>query len=190
MTRQRMTRVVCALAISAAAAATMPAAAAAEERTCRGTIGARTLDNVRVPQGAECVLKQTHLKGTVKVERRAILRAYEVRVVGNVQGENAREVNVLRQSRIGGSVQVVQGGAATVRQSRINGNILYDENRGLVRAVESRVGADLQVFQNMGGARIYRNVVDANLQCKENQPRPTGGENRVSGSKEDQCARL
>jgi hypothetical protein len=185
-----MTGVLCALAISAAAATAMPAAAAAEERTCRGTIGARTLDNVRVPQGAECVLRQTHVKGTVKVERRAILLAYEVRVVGNVQGENAREVNVLRQSRIGGSVQVVQGGAAKVRHSRINGDILFDENGGPLRAVENRVGGDVQVFQNTGGARIYRNVIDGNLQCKENRPRPVGGGNRVSGSKEDQCARL
>ena len=32
--------------------ALLPATAAAEERTCRGTIGATTLDNVRVPQDA------------------------------------------------------------------------------------------------------------------------------------------
>ncbi len=33
-------------------------------------------------------------------------------------------------------------------------------------------------------------TVDGNLQCKENQPRPTGGGNIVHGNKEDQCARL
>jgi hypothetical protein len=29
-----------------------PGVAQAEERVCRGTIGARTVDNLRVPQGA------------------------------------------------------------------------------------------------------------------------------------------
>ena len=179
-----------ALACAIAVGAMAPPAALGEERACRGTIGARTLDNVRVPQGAECVLRRTLVKGTVKVERRATLRARRVRVVGNVQGENARRVNVVRRSRVGGSVQVVQGGAATVRRSRINGDILYDENRRFLRAIKNRVGGNVQLFQNSGGARVYRNVIDGNLQCKENRPRPVGGGNRVAGSKEDQCARL
>ena len=44
-----------------------PAAAFAEERTCRGMIGARTVDNLRVPQGATCTLNGTYVKGTIKV---------------------------------------------------------------------------------------------------------------------------
>ena len=43
--------------------------ALAEERVCRGTIGAVTVDNLRVPQGATCTLNGTYVKGTVKVER-------------------------------------------------------------------------------------------------------------------------
>ena len=49
------------------------APASAEERTCRGTIGAVTVDNLRVPQGATCTLNGTHVKGTVKVQRGATL---------------------------------------------------------------------------------------------------------------------
>jgi hypothetical protein len=37
---------------------------------------------------------------------------------------------------------------------------------------------------------IRRNVIDGNLQCKENHPAPTGGNNIVQGNKEDQCAGL
>src|SRR4051812_42107029 len=47
------------------------ASALAEEHACRGTLGAVTLDNVRVPQGATCTLKGTRVKGTRKVERNA-----------------------------------------------------------------------------------------------------------------------
>ncbi len=116
---------------------------ASEERTCRGTIDAVTVDNLRVPQGATCILSGTHVEGTVKVERDATLLAVGIRVVGNVQGENAARVAVTA-SRNGGSVQVKQGG-----------------------------GAEL---------------VDGNLQCKENVPPPTGTGNVVEGNAEDQCA--
>ena len=43
--------------------------AAAEEMVCRGTLGAVTVDNLRVPQGASCTLNGTRVKGTVKVKR-------------------------------------------------------------------------------------------------------------------------
>ena len=168
-----------------AAVAVSPAAA--EERTCRGTLGSVTVDNLRVPQKATCRLYGTKVKGTIKVGRKATLVARDVRVIGNVQAENARKVVVKNGSRVGGSVQVKQGGAASVLSSRITGDIQYDANRRLLRANRNRVGGSIQVVGNSGGAAIFRNVVDGNLQCKENDPAPTGGGNTVGGNKEDQC---
>jgi hypothetical protein len=167
-----------------------PPAASGEERTCTGTIGATTLDNVRVPQNGKCVLKRTKVQGTIKVERNATLRAKHVRVIGNVQGENARRVNVVKRSRVGGSVQVVQGRSAKVSKSRVTGQILYDENTSFLKILRNRVNGDVQAFQNSGGMRIAGNTIDGNLQCKENSPAPTGGGNVVHGNKEDQCAGL
>jgi hypothetical protein len=94
------------------------------------------------------------------------LRAKRVRVICNVQGQNARRVNVVKRSRVGGSVQVVQGRAAKVTKSKIN--------------------ADVQMFENSGRIRIAHNVIDGNLQCKENAQTPIGGDNIVHGNKEDQ----
>jgi hypothetical protein len=111
-------------------------------------------------------------------------------VIGNVQGENARSVNVTDGSEIGGSVQVKQGGAARVLDSFITQDLQYDANRSMLEASRNRVGGSIQVFQNTGGVRIASNRVNGNLQCKENRPAPTGGGNIVQGSKEDQCARL
>jgi hypothetical protein len=153
-----------------AATAVIPTSASAEETTCRGKLGAVTVDNLRVPEGGRCILTGTRVQGTIKVERSATLGARGVKVIGNVQGENARRVNVLRGSRIGGSIQVVQGGAAKV--------------------LDSRVKADIQMFENNGGVRVARNRVNGNLQCKENSPAPTGGGNIVQGNKEDQCSNL
>lgn len=187
---KRMTSIVSLSALALVAVGLWPATAAAEERVCRGTIGAKTLDNVRVPQNATCVFAGTFVKGTVKVERNATLRAEQVQVIGNVQGENARRVTVMQGSRVGGSVQVVQGGGAKVANSRVTADILYDDNAAPLSAVGNRVGGNVQAFQNTGGVEIRRNVIDGNLQCKANQPPPTGGGNVVGGNKEDQCARL
>jgi hypothetical protein len=164
--------------------------ASAEEFTCRGTVVGMTLDNVSVPDGKRCILKRSFVKGTVKVETNARLRAVRVRVIGNVQGENAYRVAVLRRSRIGGSVQVVQSRFAKVKRSRVNADILFDENSGFQAVIRNRVGGNVQVFQNRRGIRIYGNRIIGNLQCKENTRRPRGGRNIVHGSKEDQCARL
>jgi hypothetical protein len=190
MRGKRLTTFTAAAALAAAVSAGLPATAQAEERACRGSIGARTLDNVRVPSGATCRLTGTFVKGTITVKRGATLVATGVRVVGNVQGENARNVIVQRRSRVGGSVQVEQGRKATVRGSRVTGDIQYSANRAYLRANRNRVGGSIQVIGNSGGAEIFRNVVNGNLQCKENRPRPTGGGNTVGGNKEDQCSRF
>ena len=166
------------------------ASASAEEYTCRGSVGARTLDNVRVPQGATCILDGTRVEGTITVQRAAALRARGVSVIGNVQGENAALVVVAQGSRIGGSVQVVQGGAARVVGSRVTGDIQYDEQARALKVIRNRVGGSVQVMQNTGGVEISRNTIDGNLQCKENIPAPTGGGNVVGGNKEDQCSKL
>jgi hypothetical protein len=154
-------------------AAAMATPARAEERTCRGTMGATTVDNLRVPSGATCTLTRTKVKGTVKVERGASLYASGIRLIGNIQAENARRVNVAG-SHIGGSIQVVQ--------SR-NGSTLSTLNSNTVKQ-------DVQFFENRGAISITGNRINGNLQCKANNPRPTGGGNIVGGNKEDQCARL
>ena len=164
--------------------------AVADEIACRGSIGARTLDNVRVPQDARCNLNGTRVQGTITVQRNATLVAQDVIVIGNVQGENARNVRVLEGSRVGGDVQVVQGGGAAVADSRVDGDILYDENRNPLYVVRNVVGGNVQAFQNRGGVDIRRNRIDGNLQCKANVPAPEGGGNIVQGNKEDQCRGL
>jgi len=175
--------------VASVIALAIPTAAHAEETTCRGGLGAVTVDNLRVPSGASCTLNGTRVQGTIKVESNARLTATSVRVIGNVQGENFRFVKLV-QSTVGGSVQLVQGGSATIRTNQIKGTLLFDDNSGSLIAGNNTIDSDLQAFQNNGGVAINKNRIDGNLQCKENQPPPTGGGNIVQGNKEDQCARL
>ena len=162
----------------------------AEERSCTSTLGAITVDNLRVPSGRVCTLNGTHVQGTIKVESNATLNASGVRVIGNIQAEGAKLVKVTGGATVGGSIQIVQGKAATINRVRVNGDILFDDNTGALKAAKNTVGGNLQAFQNTGGVSIAGNRIDGNLQCKENMPQPTGGSNIVQGNKEDQCSRL
>jgi hypothetical protein len=169
------------------AAFSMPAKA--EETQCTGTIGAVALDNIFVPDGASCVLERTRANGSIVVGRGATLVARSVSVNGNIQAEGAASVRVVGFSTVGGSVQIVQGGGAVVRGTRINGDLYVDSNTAQLRLNSNNIGGSLQAFQNVGGVEIASNTIKGNLQCKANEPPPTGGGNSAS-SKEDQCANL
>ena len=80
--------------------------ALAEERTCRGTLGARTVDNLRVPQGATCTLNGTIVKGTVNVENRDKLYANGVRVIGKIQSEDFQTAVGREGWRVAGNAQL------------------------------------------------------------------------------------
>jgi hypothetical protein len=167
----------------------LPQAALGEERSCRGILGRASLDNLRVPQGSTCKLNGTRLNGTITVQRGATLVANGVRVNGSIQGENARRV-VVRRSRVGGSIQVKQGGGATIAGTRVTHDVQLDANRRFLKILRNRVGGSIQVIGNSGGASLVRNVVNGNIDCKENRPAPTGRGNVAGESKTDQCARL
>lgn len=145
------------------------APASADERVCVGPIGAQTVDDMRVPDGARCVLTGTRVEGNVTVGTGARLIARRARVDGNVQTQGHRSVLVVL-GRVGGDLQIEQGRAATVRGVTIGGN--------------------LQSFQNRG-AQIFRgNRIDGGLQCKQNSPPPRGGGNVVGEGRGGQCRRL
>jgi hypothetical protein len=166
--------------------------AQAEERVCRGTIGAATVDNLLVPQGASCTLNGTRVEGTVKVERNATLVANSIRVKGNVQSEGFKNITLRENSVVIGSVQLengLDGGSGRVLSSRVNGDVQFFSNEARMVARGNTVLANLQANQNRGGLVIQNNRIAENLQCQANNPPPTGGGNTV-GDKEDQCARL
>jgi hypothetical protein len=165
-------------------------AAQAEERKCRGTIGATTVDNLLVPKGATCTLNGTKVKGTVKVANGARLYASGIRVVGNVQSEGFRVVVLKADSRIGGNVQLENGQRdGKIVASRINGDLQFESNKAKMVSRGSTILANLQAVQNTGDVVLKNNTIAQNLQCKQNNPAPIGGGNKA-GDKEGQCRKL
>jgi hypothetical protein len=177
---------------SVLAVAMLAPAALAEERVCRGTIGATTVDNLRVPSGAACTLNATKVEGTIKVERNATLTANGVRVIGNIQSEGFQEIALKEGSKVGGSVQLENGqddGSGKVLSTRINGDLQFFSNEAKMVARNNTIFGNLQAVQNTGGLVISGNTIAENLQCKQNDPPPVGGGNKA-GDKEGQCAKL
>ncbi|CAM4026168.1 hypothetical protein [Janibacter anophelis] len=149
-----------------AAVATAPTASASD-RTCRGTIGAVTVDNVTVPKGATCKLRGTRVKGNVKVNYDSYLSATYVSVDGNIQTQGHRWLTVTF-SDVEGNTQAEKGKGMNIRRNTVDG--------------------DIQVFDNYAWSKnIWSNRVDGNLQCKNNRPAPAGKYNVVKADKEGQC---
>lgn len=153
------------------------APAHADDRICRGTLGAISVDgDVIVPQGASCTLNGTKVDGNVQVKANATLIANGVRVDGNIQAENHKRLVVQPRagvrSYIDGNIQAKQGGGGVLRNSTVDG--------------------DIQLFSNRKNTRfeVRGNRIDGNLQCKSNNPAPVGSGNIVKGNKEDQCRRF
>ena len=159
-------------------------AAQAEERTCRGTIGSTTVDNLRVPQGASCTLNGTKVEGTVKVERNGTLVANTIRVKGNVQSEGSRSITLRQGSVVVGSVQLengLDGGSGRVLNSRVNGDLQFFSNEARMISRGNTLLANLQANQNTGGLVIENNrTSEACSARRTTRPRPAAATPRAT----------
>ena len=110
-------------------------------------------------------------------------------LAGNVTADGAADV-VLTCSTIGGRVHVVGGGEGFLGDSTVSGNVVFAENDGTVEIENSVMLGSLLGRRNTGGVRIEHNRIHDNLQCSDNNPRPTGGDNEVGGTKSGQRRRI
>jgi len=166
------------------------AAAMADDVHCPPDIGSVTIDgNVLV--AAPCQLDGTTVKGNVLLYAGGSLVAVGGRIIGNLQAENADFIDVA-DIDVNGDIQLddLVGDASRVERSTVGGSIQLKDNRFRLEVLDNDVTGDVQAFSNVGGVVIADNVIDGNLQCKSNSPPPAGGNNRVAGNKEDQCANL
>lgn len=169
----------------------MPELSRADDVDCPPNLGNVTIDgNVLVTSGT-CQLQGTRVIGNVHVYPGGLLVVNGASIDGSIQAEGAIDV-LVDQSSVNGSIQLdnLVGELSSITRSAVGGSIQLVSNRSELVVDDNDVNADVQAFGNGGGVDITNNVIDGNLQCKSNQPAPTGGFNRVAGNKEDQCANL
>jgi len=164
--------------------------ALASDVACAASLGPLTVDG-NVTVATTCQLAGTIVKGNVLVYSGGSLVAREVRVEGNVQADRAQSLDIER-SQVTGSVQLegMTGDLSRIVDNEVVGNIQVKDTRARIEVMANQVGADVQAFANTGGMSVQDNVIGGNLQCKDNAPAPLGGNNTVSGNREDQCANL
>jgi hypothetical protein len=168
-----------------------PTASFADDVHCPPFLGRVTIDgNVLV--AAPCRLKGTIVIGNVHLYAGGSLVSRQgTQIGGSIQAENSDFVDLL-ETQVNGNIQLddLVGDRSIINRSTIGGSIQLVGNRSRLEVLGNTVNADVQAFSNTGGVIIADNIIDGNLQCKSNNPPPAGGNNRVRGNKEDQCAHL
>lgn len=136
---------------------------------CNGSIKNRTIDdNVKVHK--QCVLDHVTIKGNLMLHSNSHTAIKNSTIDGNLESKgNFSQVNA-HANRIDGNIQLEDGRNIQLTSNRVNGNI--------------------QLKDNSGSIVVKNNCVNGNLECEDNRVKPTGGTNRVSGDKEDQCRHL
>ncbi|MCG9890172.1 MAG: DUF4097 domain-containing protein [Thermosynechococcaceae cyanobacterium MS004] len=162
----------------------------ASNRTCQGSLGQITVENLSVANNGTCRLNGTRVKGNLFVGSNAALIASELRLSGNLQAKSARQVDITFFSNISGNIEIQRSRSVNIAATKIEGNLELTSNLGNIRVFGNQVQGNVEVIQSSGSVSIHNNRIDGNLICKGNQPQPRGQSNVVKGNKENQCSRL
>jgi hypothetical protein len=179
---------VAALLVALLAALYGASPASAADTQCAGTpgaaerIGAVTVDQVVVPDGAFCRLEGTTVNQNVIIGVGSNLGTLNAQVGGNIQGTNGpRGVRIL-ETDVQGNIQlkkathpIVIGHAGCTIDPYVGGNIQLAENRGGIGICEMTIEEDLQLTKNTGRIMVRNNDVGENMQIADN----TGDTSRV-----------
>jgi hypothetical protein len=180
--------------------------------------GANVHGNVQVMSGSTAAAFFSTIGGDYQCDGCLSQDLFLSRVGGNFQVTGAEDQALVVISDVAGGVEIVDSGSAagffSIDETVIGGNVKFEKNAGSTAFRENTIGGELQIFENdvmgefqngsfienqvagnmqlfknRGPSEVSGNIVEANLQCKENVPPPVGGGNEAK-QKEDQCAAL
>ena len=138
-----------------------------EPTECEQTVTENVVGTL-VVEGVTCV-GAVLVDGDILVRPGGALVLDDTSVEGGVRAEGHRSVVVIG-GEVDGDIVLRDGGSA-----RILGVFIDD---------------DLRVVGNTGPQEFRDNIVDGNMICDGSAPAPTGGGNRVTGSRQGQCESL
>lgn len=145
--------------------------------------------DVQADYAKRVVVRGSKVEGNIQVKKTRFLKVKRSGVEGDVQAEYVRKVMVLR-SRVYGNTQVDHAKLVRLMGNYVGGDIQVDKSFFSHKdsfVNRNKVEGNVQVFDNRVRFAIYGNRIFGDLQCKDNYPRPVGGNNMVEGDKEDQC---
>jgi hypothetical protein len=160
-----------------------------ENFDCRGTVRG-TFANVFVPAGATCRLQRSTVNGNVLAREGSRLYVSDTRVAGNIDGVEARVVQV-KGGWLGGSIQIADGSSAGELGAAVYGGTVLTQgniqiikmNTGGIRIADVRLRkGNIKVEENSIGSslEVARNSVAQNIQVNRNRG---GGRKTVHGNR-------
>jgi hypothetical protein len=149
-----------------------------ENFDCRGTVRG-TFANVFVPAGATCSLQRSTVNGNVLAREGSRLYVSDTRVAGNIDGVEARVVQV-KGGSLGGSIQIADGSSAGELGASVYGGTVLTQgniqiikmNTGSIRIADVRLEkGNIKVEENSTGSglEVVRNSVAQNIQVNKNR---------------------
>jgi hypothetical protein len=174
-----------ALAGDALAGTSEPAAVVDRCAALRG----RTIENITIPVGTSCTLREVRVRGNVVALERSRVQVLDATVEGNIDGIGARTLEV-RGGRVGGSIQAKdaespgEAGVVIVGTVLTQGNIQLQDNRTgrivVTDAVLEKGNIKVEVNRVDEALDVTGNAVAQNLQAFTN----TGdGAKRITGNR-------
>ena len=160
-----------------------------ENFNCRSTVSG-TFANVFVPAGATCRLQNATVNGNVLARERSRLYVANTRVAGNIDGVEARVVQI-KGGSLGGSIQIADGSSPGETGAAVYGGTVLTQGNIQIKKmstgkiqiadVKLRKG-NIKVEENSTSSRleVVRNYVAQNIQVWKNRG---GGTKIVRGNR-------
>src|ERR671915_1765626 len=160
-----------------------------ENFNCRSTVSG-TFANVFVPAGATCRLQNATVNGNVLARERSRLYVSDTRVAGNIDGVEARVVQI-KGGSLGGSIQIADGSSPGETGAAVYGGTVLTQGNIQIKKmstgkiqiadVKLRKG-NIKVEENSTSSRleVVRNYVAQNIQVWKNRG---GGTKMVRGNR-------
>jgi hypothetical protein len=142
---------------------------------------------LEVPRNTRCVLTNVRIRGSVELRDGARLVASDLTVDGDLKAQGALELTI-SNSWIEGDLVFERGGTAAIRSTQVGKKLEIKSNLGAISVSDSWIEETLKLEDNLGGPFTLLRNMSERIECKDNDPAPTGGSNvaRESG----QCAGL
>jgi hypothetical protein len=136
-----------------------------------------------------CTFTNVRVWGRLKLREGARLTASELTAFRDLEA-NGAEGLILEDSRVYGDLKFENGGSVTIRNSYIGKELKLKSNVGAIAVSDNTIGEALTLEDNRGGPFTLLRNESEKLECKGNNPPPTGGGNVVEDKETGQCVGL
>lgn len=150
-------------------------------------IGSNSISgDLRIPPGAMCVLSDLTVTGHLVLGAGSSVTGSDVEVHGDVEAKHAADLT-LTDALILGHFRFEEGGSVALLRSRVRGKVELKGNLGAIELQDDVIEDDAKLEKNRYGPfRLVGNTVDGKLECKDNDPPPSGSGN-VAEQLSGQC---